>query len=344
MAILFRQMQKSTLIMAIIFVAGICILFPNNFRQIIKPVRSYCHDPLVVLVWNWPFLPKSTAGANVCWDLYAIQNCILTCNRSMFDRANVVAFHHREIQINISNLPRETRPPNQKWLWVSLESPSNTKGIRQLNGLFNWTMTYRRDSDIFIPYGSLTKVNQHTNFSIPKKSFLSTWVISNYHKNSWRAKVHFNLSKYMKIDVYGKSVKKYLNKIHLLPRISKYAFYLAFENSVHKDYITEKLWRNSFMAGSVPVVLGPPRANYEEFVPADSFIHVNDFPSEQELACFLKDLWQNRTRYEQYFNWRKQYTVKMHTDWTERFCTICTKFHSLPQSKIYNNLHDWFHD
>ncbi|XP_051892884.1 alpha-(1,3)-fucosyltransferase 7-like [Pristis pectinata] len=343
MAFLFRLIQTCGLFMALVLLAIIVMLFPNDFRQIIKPVTSYSNDPLVVLVWNWPFLTNFTAGRDVCRDLYAIENCVLTCNKSMFDRASVVAFHHRELQINISDLPRETRPPNQKWLWVSLESPSNIKRIRQLNGLFNWTMTYRKDSDIFIPYGSLMKRSQHTNVSIPKKSFLSTWVISNYQKKSRRAKVYFNLSKYMQIDIYGKSVKKYLAKTLLLPTISKYAFYLAFENSIHKDYITEKLWRNSFMAGSVPVVLGPPRVNYEEFVPSDSFIHVNDFPSEEKLAGFLKDLWQNRTRYEQYFNWRKHYTVKMHTDWTERFCTICTKFNSLPQSKIYDNLHDWFH-
>ncbi|XP_072096132.1 alpha-(1,3)-fucosyltransferase 7 isoform X1 [Mobula birostris] len=344
MAFLFRLIQKCRLFMVLALMAAVVMLFPNNFRPIIKPATSPSDDPVVVLVWNWPFLNNSITEVNVCRDLYTIENCILTCNKSMFHRANVVAFHHRELQNNISNLPREKRPRNQKWLWVSLESPSNTKGIHHLNGLFNWTMTYKRDSDIFIPYGHLMKRSQHTDVSIPEKSFLATWVISNYHRKSWRAKVHLNLSKYMQINIYGKSVKKYLPKTLLLPTISKYAFYLAFENSIHKDYITEKLWRNSFMAGSVPVVLGPPRANYEKFIPPDSFIHVNDFPSEEKLASFLKELWQNRTRYEKYFNWRRHYTVRMHTNWTERFCTICTKFNSLPQSKIYDNLYGWFHE
>ncbi|XP_059799778.1 alpha-(1,3)-fucosyltransferase 7 isoform X1 [Hypanus sabinus] len=343
MAFPFRLIQKCRLFVVLVLMAAIVMLFQNNSRPIIKPATSPSDDPVVVLVWNWPFLVNSITEANVCRDLYAVENCILTCDKSMFDRANVVAFHHRELQNNISNLPREKRPHNQKWLWVSLESPSNTKGIHHLNGLFNWTMTYKRDSDIFIPYGHLMKRSQHSDVSIPKKPFLATWVISNYHRKSWRAEVHLNLSKYMQIDIYGKSVKKYLPKTLLLPTISKYAFYLAFENSIHKDYITEKLWRNSFMAGSVPVVLGPPRVNYEKFIPSDSFIHVNDFPSVEELASFLKNLWQNRTGYEKYFNWRRHYTVKMLTNWTERFCTICSKFNSLPQSKIYDNLHGWFH-
>uniref|UniRef100_UPI00398F3DAB alpha-(1,3)-fucosyltransferase 7 n=1 Tax=Pristiophorus japonicus TaxID=55135 RepID=UPI00398F3DAB len=338
---------KTGKILALLLVAGYFMQLVTNcyISQMIWPLKSYAkaQDPRVVLVWHWPFFPNSTMGADVCMDLYAIDNCILTRNRSMFDRADVVVFHHRELQTNSANLPQETRPPNQKWLWVSLESPTNTKRIHQLNGHFNWTMTYKTDSDIFLPYGTLMPSGQPSNFSIPRKSGLSTWVVSNYHKTSRRAKMHANLSKHMIVDVYGKAARKFLPREKLLPTISRYAFYLAFENSIHRDYITEKLWRNAFVAGSVPVVLGPPRANYEEFVPPDSFIHVNDFASEKELGNFLTRLWKNRTQYEQYFNWRKKYTVKMCTDWTERFCNICSKFNSLPQSKVYHNLHEWFH-
>ncbi|XP_067868832.1 alpha-(1,3)-fucosyltransferase 7 [Heterodontus francisci] len=338
---------KTGKILALILVAAYFMQIVINFyiSQVIWSVKSNVkfQEPLVVLIWHWPFHWNSTPRADVCLDLYAIDNCILTHNRSMFDRADVIVFHHRELQINSSSLPQQTRPPNQKWLWVSLESPTNTKRIRQLNGYFNWTMTYKTDSDIFLPYGTLIQSGQSSDFSIPKKSDLSTWVVSNYHKSSLRAKVHATLSKHMTVDMYGAAARKILPKEMLLPTISRYAFYLAFENSIHKDYITEKLWRNAFMAGSVPVVLGPPRANYEEFVPPDSFIHVNDFTSENELANFLRGLWENGTRYKQYFNWRKKYAVKIYTDWTERFCNICTKFHSLPQSKIYHNLHAWFH-
>ncbi|XP_048415078.1 alpha-(1,3)-fucosyltransferase 7 [Stegostoma tigrinum] len=341
---------KTGKILALLVVIVYLLQFVINCytNQVIWTRKSYkkIQEPLVILVWHWPFHSNSTPREDVCLDLYGVANCILTHNRSMFDRADVVVFHHRELQLKSSSLPQLARPPNQKWLWVSLESPSNTKRIHQFNGYFNWTMTYRTDSDIFIPYGTLLPSNQSeqmTNFSMPKKSRLSTWVVSNYHKNSLRAKVHANLSKHIPIDVYGRAARKFLPSEMLLPTISRYAFYLAFENSIHTDYITEKLWRNSFMGSSVPVVLGPPRANYERFVPPDSFIHVNDFASEKELASFLMDLRENSTQYEQYFNWRKRFVVKLNTNWTERFCSICTKFYSLPQSKIYHNLHDWFH-
>ncbi|XP_067825661.1 alpha-(1,3)-fucosyltransferase 7 [Heptranchias perlo] len=338
---------KTGKILVLLLAAGyfMQIVINSHISQVIWPVKSYVKvkDALIVLVWHWPFLENSNVTADVCLDLYAIDNCILTSNRSMFNHADVVVFHHRELQVKLSRLPQRARPPKQKWLWVSLESPTNTKKIRQFNGLFNWTMTYKTDSDIFLPYGTLLQSGPQSNFLIPKKSGLSTWVVSNYHKTSLRAKVHANLSKHMTVDMYGRAARKFLPRESLLPTISNYAFYLAFENTIHRDYITEKLWRNAFMAGSVPVVLGPPRDNYEKFVPPDSFIHVNDFASEKELSNFLRDLWKNSTRYEQYFNWRKKYVVKMYTDWTERFCNICTKFNSLPQSKIYHDLHNWFH-
>ncbi|XP_038638454.1 alpha-(1,3)-fucosyltransferase 7 isoform X2 [Scyliorhinus canicula] len=338
---------KTGRILALLLVTGYFMQLVTNCYISLEfwPARNSAkvQEPLVVLVWHWPFHPDFAPREDVCLELYAIDNCILTSNRSRYDRADVVVFHHRELQIKTSNLPQQTRPPNQKWLWVSLESPTNTKRIHQLNGCFNWTMTYKADSDIFLPYGTLMPSDRPPNFSISKKSGLSTWVVSNYRKTSLRAKLHANLSKHMTIDLYGRAAGKFLPSEMLLPTISRYAFYLAFENSIHKDYITEKIWRNAFMAGSVPVVLGPPRANYEEFIPADSFIHVDDFASAGELTTFLMGLWKNSTRYEQYFNWRRTHVVKMSTNWTERLCNICTKFPILPQSKIYHNLHDWFH-
>ncbi|XP_007898545.1 alpha-(1,3)-fucosyltransferase 7 [Callorhinchus milii] len=309
------------------------IIINSNFRNT---------DPLIILVWHWPFRATVNLSTNVCLDLYGIGNCILTQNKSLFERADVLVVHHWDVRGRNSDLPQKARPPHQKWLWVNLESPSNTQNVHRLNGLFNWTMTYKTDSDIFLPYGELVRNSKTAQFSIPKKSKPVTWVVSNYHRNNWRAEYHASLSKYIEIDVYGRANNKPISKEMLLPTISQYAFYEAFENSVHKDYITEKLWRNAYLAGSVPVVLGPPRDNYEKFVPSDSFIHVNDFVSEKELANFLTSLWKNQSHYAQYFNWRRKYSIKMTTDWKERFCKICTKFHSLPQSQIYYDLNGWF--
>ncbi|XP_075761939.1 alpha-(1,3)-fucosyltransferase 7 [Pelodiscus sinensis] len=318
------------------------VLWHMNFLgyQSVVPGRVLRPEtPLTVLVWHWPFQDTLNQSVDVCADRYRIPGCQLTGDRKLFSQADVVVFHHRELQTGTVRLPAEQRPPGQNWVWVTLESPSNTKALASWNRTFNWVMTYRRDSDIFMPYGELVP-RPSASVDIPSKTGLVSWVISNYHRAQKRAQVYQELARHLHVDVYGKANQKPLCPDCLLPTTSRYKFYLAFENSVHQDYITEKLWRNALLAGTVPVVLGPPRANYEKFIPADSFIHVKDFGSVKELASFLKTM--NSSRYRAFFEWRKKYGVKLYTDWRERFCTICTRYPQLAQGHIYSDLESWF--
>jgi len=311
-----------------------CFLHPSEVSgEAPKPT-----EPLVVLVWEWPSKQVPNISGDVCRKLYSITGCWLTTERQLLGRADVVVFPNTRLQPGRDRLPKE-KPPGQNWVWVSLESPSNTKALAAWNQTFNWVMTYRRDSDIFMPYGKLVP-NRSATVNIPAKTNLVSWVISNYHRTQRRAEVYRNLSRYLHVNIYGKANNKPLCQDCLLPTTSKSKFYLAFENSIHQDYITEKLWRNSLLAGTVPVVLGPPRANYEQFVPADSFIHVEDFGSLAELATFLQTM--NSSRYRQFFSWRRRYSVKLYADWRERICTICTAYPSLPRGRVYPDLESWF--
>ncbi|NXC47987.1 FUT7 fucosyltransferase, partial [Penelope pileata] len=295
-------------------------------------------EPLMVLVWEWPSKQVPNISGDVCHELYGIAGCRLSMERQLLPRADVVVFPHTALLRGRDTLPRD-RPRGQQWLWVSLESPSNTRALAGWKQTFNWVMTYRRDSDIFMPYGKLVP-NRSGTVSIPPKTNLVSWVISNYHRTQKRAEVYRNLSRYLHVNVYGKAANKPLCKDCLLPTTSQSKFYLAFENSIHRDYITEKLWRNALLAGTVPVVLGPPRANYEQFIPADSFIHVDDFSSLAELAVFLQTM--NASRYRQFFAWQERYSVKLCADWRERICTVCAAYPRLPQGRLYPDLQRWF--
>lgn len=303
------------------------------------PGAPVVHQNLTVLIWEWPFGRPLNLAGDVCATHYGIKGCHLTADRRLYKQADVVMFHQRELWGDHVSFPRARRPPGQCWVWVSLESPSHTKAPAAWPGHFNWTMTYRRDSDIFMPYGELVPCQCKT-VDIPPKTGLVTWVISHLRRTQRRAQWYYNLSRHLKIDVYGKASKKSLCTACLLPTIARYKFYLAFENSEHQDYITEKLWRNALLAGSVPVVLGPPRANYQKFLPVNAFIHVEDFGSAQELAAFLTTM--NDTRYRSYFDWKKDYAVKLYTDWRERFCTVCLRYPDLPKEKTYQDLERWF--
>ncbi|XP_069039450.1 alpha-(1,3)-fucosyltransferase 7 isoform X2 [Lepisosteus oculatus] len=307
---------------------------------------------LTVLLWHWPFGKPYSLEGDVCGAAYGVPGCTLTDNRSLYQAADVVVFHHQELRLGTARLPTDRpRPAGQKWVWLSLESPAVNQNLSRLNGLFNWTMSYRRDADIFMPYGRVLPLEEGeegeeeggTPFPVPSKHprVLATWVVSNYRERHERTRVYKQLSRLMAVDVYGRYGRRPLSPEGLLPTISRYRFYLAFENSVYRDYITEKLWRNSFQAGSVPVVLGPPRADYEAQAPPGSFIHVDDFNSTGELAAFLRGLAADEGRYRGFFAWRRRGRVHLYTDWRERLCAICARHPQLPPGKVYHDLDAW---
>lgn len=296
------------------------------------------NSKLTILIWHWPFNKSLPLDGDICAH-YGMVNCWLSTNHSLLSQANVVVFHHHELQNGAVQLPLSHRPLGQPWVWTNLESPSNTHGLSRYRNIFNWVMTYRRDSDIFVPYGELVPRDEPAP-PVPVKNHMAAWVISNYRRTQKRVIVYNQLSKHLQVDVFGRANRKPLCPDCLLPTLAPYRFYLAFENSQHRDYITEKLWRNALGAGVVPVVLGPPRSTYEAFLPPDSFVHVDDFSSAQELATFLKSM--NTSRYQRFFAWRERLTVRLYSDWRERFCGICARYPHLPQDQIYRDLEAWF--
>ncbi|XP_060676921.1 4-galactosyl-N-acetylglucosaminide 3-alpha-L-fucosyltransferase 9-like [Hemiscyllium ocellatum] len=295
----------------------------------------------VVLIWLWPF--GQTFELDSCKSEFNIHDCHLTVNRSLFNKSHAVLFHHRDITGDLSNLPTQPRPRFQKWVWMNLESPTHAPKRTGLDQLFNLTLTYRRDSDIQVPYGCLTMSKVPIDFELPSKSNLVCWIVSNWNSNHARVKYYNELYKYIEINTYGQAFGDRLSNEKLIPTISKCKFYLSFENSIHEDYITEKLF-NALLAGTVPVVLGPSRKNYENYIPADSFIHVDDFTSAQELAAYLNMVNNNEDLYMNYFKWRKYYTVRMTRFWDEHACNVCENIKRHQEYRSCSSLENWFWD
>lgn len=296
-----------------------------------------------ILLWHWPFGRSYKLDGDKCRELYNISQCFLTDDISTFSSADVVVFHHQELSSGLSFLPLHLdRPTSQHWVWLSLEPPVRNANLTQLNGLFNWTMSYRHDADITIPYGqTILGADEQGVLAAPNRSCLVSWVVSKYQPHQARAIFYQSLKKYISIEVYGKWNKKPLSKRKLLPTIAKCLFYLSFENSQAKDYITEKFWRNAFQAGAIPVALGPSRATYEALAPPGSFIHVEDFKSPPDLAAYLKHVAANKQAKEKYFQWHSTHRIKTYTDWRERLCQICVMYPSLKARRVYHDLESW---
>lgn len=299
------------------------------------------YNETIVLIWVWPF--GQTFELQSCEALFNIHGCHLTVDRALYNKSHAVLIHHRDISWDLANLPIQVRPPFQKWIWMNLESPTHTPQKTGIEHLFNLTLTYRRDSDIQVPYGFMVVSTQPFEFEVPSKDKLICWVVSNWNPDHVRVKYYNELTKYIEILTFGQAFGEYLSDKNLIPTISTCKFYLSFENSIHKDYITEKLY-NALLAGSVPVVLGPSRENYENYIPADSFIHVEDFLSPRELADYLLMLNKDTERYLAYFNWRKHYTVNLSHFWESHACLACDHVKRHQEYKSVSNLERWFWD
>uniref|UniRef100_A0A667XC34 Fucosyltransferase n=1 Tax=Myripristis murdjan TaxID=586833 RepID=A0A667XC34_9TELE len=292
----------------------------------------------IVLIWMWPFGVKFDLSCRAL----GITGCRLTDDKALYKRAHGVLFHHRDIDEDLGNMPMEPRPRFQKWVWSNSESPANTVPIPELNNMFNLTSNYRRDSDIPVPYGSLVPVTDgDPSFKLPAKDKLVCWVVSNWNPKFKRVQVYTELSNHIDIDIYGKAFDRPVDNQDLPKLISSCKFYLSFENSIHEDYITEKLY-NPLKVGTVPVVLGPSRQNYEDYIPGDSFIHLDDFAGAKQLAERLRYLDQNPTEYMRYFDWRGKFTAK--TVWLGLYsaCRTCHYLQIHRGYQAFHNLNKWY--
>ena len=144
---------------------------------------------------------------------------------------------------------------------------------------------------------------------LAKRTKLVAWFCSNRHTHGKREIYFKELAKYIQIDTYGQC-----GNLQCLPRMSptcnhlldSYKFYLAAENSLCPDYVTEKFYR-ALVNGIVPVVYGG--ADYAAFAPPHSYIRVADFQSPKDLADYLHLLDKNDALYMEYLNWRNKYRI-----------------------------------
>lgn len=173
------------------------------------------------------------------------------------------------------------------------------------------------------------------------KSRSVVWMSSHCPTHGGRDLFAEELSKYIDVDVYGTCGTKVCpngqTEQCLLKFAQNYKFFLAFENTLCKDYITEKFFR-TLKYNIIPVVFGG--ADYDRFAPPGSFIDALSFKSPKHLAFFLTGVGKNFKLYSSYFKWRKNYAVTLRN---KKECQLCSMLHNKNiKSSSYKNLRDWW--
>lgn len=193
---------------------------------------------LVSRVSSWNVKEGSTVFEK---DRCAVSACEITYDVSQGPKADVV--------MTKGDVPPFPQPSWQVLVLYALESPLHT--YTSLTSV-NWTATYRHDSTLVAPYEKFVPLNSSLltrdtaakNFAQGKTKKVA-WFVSNCYTSNSRLSYAQQLAKFIQVDIYGgcgtlvcprddERCSSMLNE--------DYKFYLAFENSNCRDYITEKFF------------------------------------------------------------------------------------------------------
>ena len=279
-----------------------------------------------------------------------VKRCSKTCtfshNRSQLAHADAILINAVNLYEKEQDLPG-TRSSKQVWILHNTECPTKTwLNMEKFNNIFNWTSMVRSDSDVPVFYGKTAIGSQSDNVELSgrsafqKKTAAIAWAVGNCFSTNSREEYVRELQRHISIDIYGHCGRQRLKCPHgqELHCLSKYKFYLAFENSHCKDYITEKLWR-TYTLGSIPVVRGG--GNYTKVAPPGSYINTEDFKSPKHLADYLLQVSSDEQLYMSYMKWHKTHKLLLQDG--QYWCDLCEALHRRQgQRQVYRRLGDWF--
>ena len=248
------------------------------------------------------------------------------------------------------------RKPSQSYVFFNDEPPSEymKDDLSVYNNFFNMTISYRKDSDIFWPYGTVEKISpppaheEPVNYALGKKKLVA-WFVSNCQTRNHREEYVASLRKYVDVDIYGKC-----GDLECPPNYEQtgpdpcfdmlaknYKFYLSFENTFCRDYVTEKLFK-ILERDIVPVVYGA--VNYSAIAPPNSYIDATQL-SARKLAQLLLTLDKDDYQYNKYLHSKFGYRVRRERRDTanKAFCQLCEYLHR-PEKvhQTYDRFDEWW--
>ena len=313
------------------------------------------NDTKVILFYTpWfgqkPWPDFASTGLNLSHANCPEKNCKITYNVHDIGKSDLIIFHASDMPRFVSRDELQQihkyRCSSQRMAFLCHESVQNEPldDFVIPDGFFNWTITFKTDSDFHFPYGSYVRLPPDENvptlidYAASKSKFV-LWAVS--HCGTIREKYVKKLLNYINVDIYGVCSYVYgqdnqCSKSSNCGDIFRpYKFTLAFENGVCTDYITEKFWA-ALNRNSVPVVLAKDYYR-TDVVPPGSFISVQDFPSVKALAEYLLYLDKNNTAYNEYFSWKQKFDSKRINSFPA--CDVCAALHDeCLKPKVYYDM------
>ena len=202
---------------------------------------------------------------------------------------------------------------------------------------FDIEMTFRLTSDIPLVYFGFSRdiLQPIENHAWEQREPAVVFVASHCISRSRREKLVQMLQEFVRVD----SVSKCLNNIEWpsdIPRSDKlsllrrYMVYLAAENCIEQDYVTEKVY-DGLITGAVPIYLGAP--NFDQFVPPHSVITVPENFTRgdvQRVAETVQKIFTDKKEYEKWTAFKSRpyeddFVSRFNFTRTEPRCRLCRK-------------------
>ena len=306
-------------------VENVQILGPNNYWKN-KTKRLIL---LWTTFWRTQFWTEvDTLGMPGC-----ARSCDVTTDKSKIAEADAILFHWGDLWW-WTQLPVYRRP-NQIWAFFNLEPPHKQSNLAKWNNVFNWSISYRQDSTVFVPFGSYSPLSADEKVSTSKergnrnyakeKKYNISLTSSNCYDDARRYRLAAEINQYIKVDMFGKCNDKVcvFNTPECDEKLKLYKFQLALENSYCRDYFSEKFWE-TFEKDVVPIVAW--KQSPGNLAPPHSYINIFDFPDIKSFSNYLMKVLQNDELYNSYFKWKLAYKAGCH--YNCQWCPICEKLSS----------------
>ncbi|CAL1537365.1 unnamed protein product [Lymnaea stagnalis] len=283
------------------------------------------------------FLPHDTG-----FNRKSFQRCPYDKCQVVDSMAQADAVLFRASAIRTYRLPSHSRPPGQRWVMFTSDPAIKNYAFdrKDVGSNFNWTITYQQDSDFPNPFGKLQRRK------LPDKDYdaiyegkvnNTAWFVS--HCETWsRREVYVDrMQKILPVDIFGGCSDRRCGVIHYrtsdgslcLPMLTKqYKFYLAFENSFCKDYLTEKFFKLFQDVDVIPVVRGG--FDYKRYLPSGIFVDAADFKGPEALAKYLLRLGNDKIEYVKMLK-RKDRWMTIYGEGL--LCKVCEALHTAGDKK-----------
>ena len=297
-----------------------------------------------------------------------VTNCILSFNKREYSISDAVLLQWR--RTNIESFPKEKRPDGQIWIYIQTEPPPSKNPIAErvqkyplfylgMRNSFNWTLTYSRNADIYLPYGILklkpnaATLNRDYVKIAQSKTKDALFIVSHCRTPSRREEYAEILKQYISVDILGKCGQKWdCNHRYPLANDScfdilnnTYRYYLAFENKLCREYISDRFFE-TFDYDILEVVRGADLSYRPIDIDPKAYISASDFQNVHALGKYLQVLSKNVTEYANLLEHKDKYTnFPFLPLFKQSMCDVCKRLNNLEKYQfVYEDLYEWFRD